>query len=78
MLFETVAHETLKANIGETWFTGAHSVGRCHLENSGFAGKWDNSELTLDNGYYRNLAGTDWRLARVPRWADNSLLLCIL
>ncbi|KAF6032613.1 hypothetical protein EB796_009085 [Bugula neritina] len=40
---------------------GAHSVGRCRLENSGFAGRWDNTELILDNHYYKSLVGTDWK-----------------
>lgn len=46
---------------------GAHSVGRCHLENSGFAGRWDNTELTLDNHYYKSLVGTEWKSTKISQ-----------
>ncbi|XP_067933049.1 putative ascorbate peroxidase [Watersipora subatra] len=61
---------------------GAHSVGRCHLENTGFAGRWDNTELTLDNHYYKSLVGTNWKSTMVEgqhQWnatnSDNSRMM---
>ena len=41
--------------------TGAHSLGACRPENSGFAGRWDNTPLILDNDYYISLTTT-------PQW----------
>ncbi|XP_067939208.1 putative ascorbate peroxidase [Watersipora subatra] len=39
---------------------GAHSLGECKIENLGFAGRWDNTPLVLDNHYYKSLTETDF------------------
>jgi len=42
---------------------GAHSLGRCHSDRSGFDGPWTNSPTTFSNEYYRVLLEEKW----VPR-----------
>ncbi len=39
---------------------GAHAVGRCHPEASGFWGPWTNAETTFSNEYYRLLLQEKW------------------
>ena len=39
---------------------GAHSLGSCTPENSGFLGPWDRSVFTLNNGFYIELVNSDW------------------
>jgi len=39
---------------------GAHSVGRCHLEASGFWGPWTNAESTFSNEFFRLLVEEKW------------------
>lgn len=40
--------------------TGAHAVGRCHPEASGFWGPWTNAESTFSNEYFRLLIEEKW------------------
>eukprot|EP00440_Ansanella_granifera_P009220 gb/GFBE01009989.1/.p1 GENE.gb/GFBE01009989.1/~~gb/GFBE01009989.1/.p1 ORF type:complete len:395 (+),score=108.55 gb/GFBE01009989.1/:1-1185(+) len=35
--------------------SGAHTVGRCHLNRSGFEGPWTESPLSFDNSYFADL-----------------------
>jgi len=49
---------------------GAHSLGACRIENIGFAGRWDNTPLVLDNDYYSALIDTPQWVA-VPVNNDN-------
>jgi len=39
---------------------GAHSVGRCHTNASGFWGPWTNAETTFSNEYFRLLLEEKW------------------
>ena len=39
---------------------GAHAVGRCHTDRSGFWGPWTKAESTLSNEYYRLLIEEKW------------------
>ncbi|KAK3255796.1 hypothetical protein CYMTET_35041 [Cymbomonas tetramitiformis] len=39
---------------------GAHTLGRCQTQNSGYNGPWVNSEDEFDNEYYRDLVGDRW------------------
>lgn len=40
--------------------SGAHSMGRCHTDRSGFEGPWTKSPTMLSNDYYRELLETTW------------------
>lgn len=40
--------------------SGAHSVGRCHTDRSGFWGPWSRSESTFSNEYYRFMLEEEW------------------
>ncbi|KAM7526255.1 hypothetical protein LguiA_016157 [Lonicera macranthoides] len=35
--------------------SGAHTLGRCHRERSGFEGAWTNNPLVFDNSYFKEL-----------------------
>lgn len=54
-----------------TTLLGAHALGRCRTQNSGFNGPWrGGNNLRLDNGFYRSLSSNqnDWeqRVAPAP------------
>ncbi|KAI9884585.1 MAG: heme peroxidase [Watsoniomyces obsoletus] len=40
--------------------SGAHAVGRCHTDRSGFDGPWTFSPTTLTNDYYKLLMNEKW------------------
>ncbi|CAK7265554.1 heme peroxidase [Sporothrix epigloea] len=40
---------------------GAHALGRCHTQNSGFEGPWTFSPTVLTNDYYKLLLGSKWQ-----------------
>ncbi|ERT01891.1 cytochrome c peroxidase [Sporothrix schenckii 1099-18] len=40
---------------------GAHALGRCHTQNSGFDGPWTFSPTVLTNDYYKLLLGSKWQ-----------------
>lgn len=39
---------------------GAHAMGRCHTDASGFWGPWTNAETTFSNEYFRLLVEERW------------------
>ena len=39
---------------------GAHAVGRCHADRSGFVGPWTFDPLTFSNTFFTALTGDDW------------------
>jgi len=39
---------------------GAHALGRCHVEASGYWGPWTNAETTFSNEYFRLLLEEKW------------------
>jgi cytochrome c peroxidase len=41
--------------------SGAHALGRCHANHSGFEGPWTFSPTTLTNEYFKLLRDTEWR-----------------
>eukprot|EP00471_Norrisiella_sphaerica_P000612 CAMPEP_0184483094 /NCGR_PEP_ID=MMETSP0113_2-20130426/4713_1 /TAXON_ID=91329 /ORGANISM="Norrisiella sphaerica, Strain BC52" /LENGTH=304 /DNA_ID=CAMNT_0026863267 /DNA_START=318 /DNA_END=1232 /DNA_ORIENTATION=+ len=41
--------------------SGAHTVGRCHADRSGFDGAWTEAPLQWDNGYFKNLMTKDYK-----------------
>lgn len=61
--------------------SGAHAVGRCHTEASGYWGPWTNAETTFSNEYFRLLLEEKWtpkktHLGKVGRY-ERHLYLCI-
>ncbi|KAH9839193.1 heme peroxidase [Rhodofomes roseus] len=40
--------------------SGAHALGRCHRDRSGFEGPWTFSPVTVSNEYYRLLLDEKW------------------
>ena len=43
---------------------GAHAVGRCHIDASGYWGPWTNAETTFSNEYFRLLLEEKWTLKK--------------
>ncbi len=41
--------------------SGAHNLGRCHSDRSGFDGKWVNNPTRFSNTYFRLLRMHDWK-----------------
>ncbi|KAF2759483.1 cytochrome c peroxidase-like protein [Pseudovirgaria hyperparasitica] len=41
--------------------SGAHALGRCHVDRSGFEGPWTFSPTVLTNEYFKLLLGETWR-----------------
>ncbi|KAJ9446705.1 Cytochrome c peroxidase [Diplonema papillatum] len=39
---------------------GAHAMGRCHADRSGFEGPWTHDPYGFSNGYYGELLGKTW------------------
>eukprot|EP00249_Psilotum_nudum_P008717 c21464_g2_i1 orf=282-938(+) len=39
--------------------SGAHTLGRCHKERSGFEGAWTSNPLIFDNSFFKELIGGD-------------------
>lgn len=46
--------------------SGAHALGRCHTDRSGFSGPWTFSPITLTNDYYKLLLEEKWQW---KKWA---------
>ena len=44
---------------------GAHAVGRCHTDASGYWGPWTNAESTFSNDYFRQLLETKWTVKKM-------------
>ncbi|CAE7791318.1 APX3 [Symbiodinium sp. CCMP2456] len=40
--------------------SGAHTVGSCHLDRSGFDGAWTADKLKFDNSYFKDLMHRSW------------------
>lgn len=41
--------------------SGAHNLGCCHTDSSGFEGKWVHSPTRFSNQYFRLLARLEWK-----------------
>lgn len=44
--------------------SGAHALGRCHRDRSGFEGPWTNAPTTVSNEYFVALLNRRWRKRR--------------
>ncbi|ETO26381.1 ascorbate peroxidase [Reticulomyxa filosa] len=40
--------------------SGAHTMGRCHADRSGFEGPWTADPLKFDNTYFQDLVSKKW------------------
>eukprot|EP00438_Fugacium_kawagutii_P003597 Skav221605 [mRNA] locus=scaffold1698:831490:832335:+ [translate_table: standard] len=45
--------------------SGAHTVGGCHADCSGFEGTWTDDKLKFDNSYFKDLLNKRWTLETV-------------
>ncbi|KAI8366516.1 heme peroxidase [Blakeslea trispora] len=54
--------------------TGAHVLGRCHLDRSGFEGPWHEAPTFFTNGYFKSILGREWVKKDLPeegwQWVD--------
>ena len=44
--------------------SGAHALGRCHTDRSGYEGPWSFSPTVMSNDYYRLLLGEKWNFRK--------------
>ena len=49
--------------------SGAHALGRCHTDRSGFDGPWTFSPTVVSNDYFRLLLSEKWNFRKV--WKDD-------
>jgi len=45
--------------------SGAHNLGRCHADRSGFEGKWVNNPTRFSNQYFRLLLSEQWKKVKL-------------
>lgn len=45
--------------------SGAHALGRCHTDRSGFEGPWSFSPTVVSNDYFRLLLDEKWEFRKV-------------
>lgn len=50
--------------------SGAHCLGRCHTDRSGFWGPWTNAPTTFSNQYFVMLEEQDWYVKRTHKGAE--------
>merc|ERR1719476_709867 len=49
--------------------SGAHGLGACHTERSGFWGPWTRAPTTISNEYYRELLENSWTIKTTHKGA---------
>ena len=49
--------------------SGAHALGRCHADRSGFVGPWTRAPTTFSNDYFRLLVEEKWSPKTAPNGA---------
>jgi cytochrome c peroxidase len=60
---------------------GAHSLGRCHSDRSGFEGKWVNNPTRFSNQFFKLLLANDWKKKRLANgleqfsWVEDAEML---
>ncbi|KAI6091453.1 heme peroxidase [Hypoxylon rubiginosum] len=50
--------------------SGAHNLGRCHADRSGYDGKWVNNPIRFSNQYYKLLLANDWKKKVLPNGVE--------
>ncbi|KAL3147158.1 heme peroxidase [Trebouxia sp. C0010 RCD-2024] len=61
--------------------SGAHSLGRCHTDRSGFENPWTNAPTTFSNLYFQELLENKWRRRKwngPPQFEDKTGQLMML
>lgn len=55
--------------------SGAHALGRCHVDRSGFEGPWSYSPITFSNEYFKLMTNETWtpRKWTGPKQFENKL-----
>jgi hypothetical protein len=67
-----VDHVYLDADKQTSWkhtaaISGAHTIGKANLENSGYNGTWTTNPAVFDNSYYLRIIDQGW----IPQWSVN-------
>ena len=60
--------------------SGAHTVGACHADRSGFEGPWTDDKLKFDNSYFKDLLNKKWTLetlkpGKPQYWSGKTMML---
>ncbi|KAK4971922.1 hypothetical protein LTR66_011367 [Elasticomyces elasticus] len=50
--------------------SGAHNLGRCHSDRSGFHGAWVSNPTRMSNSYFRLLTSLDWTRKTLPNGVE--------
>jgi cytochrome c peroxidase len=50
--------------------SGAHNLGRCHSDRSGFEGAWVNNPTRFSNQYFRLMKSLNWKKRRLPNGVE--------
>ena len=50
--------------------SGAHNLGRCHSDRSGFEGAWVNNPTRFSNQYFRLLLSLQWTKKKLPNGVE--------
>lgn len=50
--------------------SGAHNLGRCHSDRSGFEGAWVNNPTRFSNQYFRLLLSLQWKRKQLPNGVE--------
>jgi len=62
--------------------SGAHTVGSCHLDRSGFDGAWTEDPYKFDNSYFVDMLNKDWKKAESsegnPQFNSNSNTMMLI
>jgi hypothetical protein len=67
-----VDHIYLNSDKDVSWkhtaaISGAHTIGKTNLENSGYNGSWTTNPAVFDNAYYKRILDQGW----IPQWNVN-------
>lgn len=50
--------------------SGAHNLGRCHSDRSGFHGAWVNNPTRFSNQYFKLMASLKWEKKKLPNGVE--------
>ena len=64
-----MVHMVLKITLEEP----RHTVGKCHLDRSGFDGPWTEAPLKFDNSYFTEMLAKEYLLLAKPHFCRVSI-----